>query len=266
MGNGSVTSHRQIAAAILGARASDIDIINADTDRTPHDSGTFASTGTVVAGKAVHLTALALRDNILDYAARNSGKPASEWTIEGDSAVCGETRIPLIELRAAGVRDGHRFEAKRRAYLSPRTVGFNVQGFRVAVHRKTAEIRILQSVHAADIGALINPMQCRGQIDGSVGMGIGWALMENMVYDDHGRMVNPSLRNYRIPAFPDLPRNQVMFADTHDKIGPLGAKAQGECAINAVAPALVNAIANATGVRFRHLPLTPDRIYSELEP
>jgi putative selenate reductase molybdopterin-binding subunit len=264
MGNGSVTSHRQIAASILGARACDIDIINADTDETPYDTGTFASTGTVVAGKAVHLTALALRENILEYAARNSGKPASEWTIEGGEVVCGETRIALTELYAAGVREGHRFEAKRKAYLSPRTVGFNVQGFRVAVHKQTAEIRILQSVHAADIGALINPSQCRGQIDGSVGMGIGWALMENMVYDGAGHMVNPSLRNYRIPAFPDLPRNQITFADTHDKIGPLGAKAQGECAINPVAPAMANAIANATGARFRHLPLTPDRIYSEL--
>ena len=266
MGNGSVTAHRQIAASILGARAGDIAIINADTDKTPYDTGTFASTGTVVAGKAVHLTAMALRDNILGYASRNSGKPASEWTIEGDSVVCGDTRIPLTEIYAAGVKEGHRFEAKRKAYLSPRTVGFNVQGFRVAVHTMTGEIKILQSVHAADIGALINPMQCRGQIDGSVGMGIGWALMENMVYDEGGRMVNPSLRNYRIPAFPDLPRNQITFADTHDTIGPLGAKAQGECAINPVAPAMANAVANATGARFRHLPLTPDRIFSALGP
>ncbi|HEY7852997.1 MAG TPA: molybdopterin cofactor-binding domain-containing protein, partial [Caulobacteraceae bacterium] len=265
MGNGSVTSHRQIAAAVLGGRAGDIVIINADTDETPYDTGTFASTGTVVAGKAVHLTALALRENILAYAARHAGGQASDWAIEGDSVVRGQTRISLAELHAAGTRDGHRFEAKRKAYLSPRTVGFNVQGFRVAVHTQTAEIRILQSVHAADIGALINPMQCRGQIDGSVGMGIGWALMENMVYDDHGRMVNPSLRNYRIPAFPDLPRTQISFADTRDTIGPLGAKAQGECAINPVAPAMANAIANATGVRFRHLPLTPDKIQPELE-
>jgi CO/xanthine dehydrogenase Mo-binding subunit len=266
MGNGSVTAHRQIAASILGARAGDIAIINADTDKTPYDTGTFASTGTVVAGKAVHLTAMALRDNILGYASRNSGKPASEWTIEGDRVVCGDTRILLTEIYAAGVKEGHRFEAKRKAYLSPRTVGFNVQGFRVAVHTMTGEIKILQSVHAADIGALINPMQCRGQIDGSVGMGIGWALMENMVYDEGGRMVNPSLRNYRIPAFPDLPRNQITFADTHDTIGPLGAKAQGECAINPVAPAMANAVANATGARFRHLPLTPDRIFSALGP
>jgi putative selenate reductase molybdopterin-binding subunit len=266
MGNGSITSHRQIAAAILGARAGDVAIINADTDRTPYDTGTFASTGTVVAGKAVALTAMALRDNILEYAARNSGKPASDWRLEGDRVVCGEMTIALTDLHAAGVRDGHRFEAKRKAYLSPRTVGFNVQGIRLAVHTMTGEIRILQSVHAADIGALINPMQCRGQIDGSIGMGVGWALTENMVHDAAGRMVNPALRNYRIPAVADLPRNQIAFADTHDTIGPLGAKAQGECAINPVAPAIANALANATGARFRHLPLTPDRIFGALGP
>ena len=128
----------------------------------------------------------------------------------------------------------------------------------------TGEIRILHSVHAADIGRLINPMQCRGQIDGAVAMGFGWALTENMVYDDTGKMVNPALRNYRIPAFADVPRTQVFFADTHDAIGPLGAKAQGECAINPVAPAIANALANATGVRFAHLPFTPDHIFDKL--
>ena len=107
----------------------------------------------------------------------------------------------------------------------------------------TGEIRILHSVHAADIGRLINPMQCRGQIDGAIAMGFGWALTENMVYDDDGPMVNPQLRNYRIPAFADVPRSEVFFADTYDTIGPLGAKSQGECAINPVAPAIANALA-----------------------
>jgi CO/xanthine dehydrogenase Mo-binding subunit len=119
-------------------------------------------------------------------------------------------------------------------------------------------------VHTADIGRLINPVQCRGQIDGAIGMGIGWALTENMVYDDNGHMVNPTLRNYRIPAFADVPPSEVYFADTHDTIGPLGAKAQGECAINAVAPAIANALADATGVRFAHLPFTADRIFDKL--
>jgi CO/xanthine dehydrogenase Mo-binding subunit/aerobic-type carbon monoxide dehydrogenase small subunit (CoxS/CutS family) len=264
MGNGSVTSHRQIAAAILGVTADSVDIINADTDLCPYDTGTFGSTGTVVAGQAVNLTAEALRDNICDFANRHTGVERSACRLEAGMVVCGDRRITLSDLHVAGSKAGHRFEAKRRAYLSPRTVAFNVHGIRLAVHRMTGEIRILHSVHAADIGRLINPMQCRGQIDGAVAMGFGWALTENMVYDDTGKMVNPALRNYRIPAFADVPRTQVFFADTHDAIGPLGAKAQGECAINPVAPAIANALANATGVRFAHLPFTPDHIFDKL--
>jgi putative selenate reductase molybdopterin-binding subunit len=262
MGNGSVTSHRQIAASILDARAGNVAIINADTDLTPYDTGTFASTGTVVAGQAVALTAAALRTNILDFASRRAGVSPDACRLDGDTVICGNQQIALADLHAAGSKAGHRFEAKRKAYLSPRTVAFNVHGIRLAVHRMTGEIRILHSVHAADIGRLINPMQCRGQIEGAIAMGFGWALTENMVYDG-GRMVNPTLRNYRIPAFADVPPTEVFFADTHDTIGPLGAKAQGECAINPVAPAIANALADATGVRFPHLPFTPDRIFSK---
>src|SRR5207249_11387673 len=172
--------------------------------------------------------------------------------------------ISLAELHKAGVAAGHRFEAKRKAYLSPRSIAFNVHGVRLAVHRMTGEVQILQSVHAADIGRRINPMQCRGQIEGAVAMGPGWALTEKMAYEPGGRMKNPALRNYRIPAFADVPHTEVLFADTFDKIGPLGAKSQGECAINPVAPAVANAIANATGVRVPDLPFTPDRLFAHL--
>jgi CO/xanthine dehydrogenase Mo-binding subunit/aerobic-type carbon monoxide dehydrogenase small subunit (CoxS/CutS family) len=265
MGNGSVTSHKQIAASILGTRAASVDIINADTDLTPYDTGTFASTGTVVAGQAVALGAAALRDNIFEFAAKYAGVVVDECRLEADEVICGNRPVKLKDLHAAGIKAGHRFEAKRKAYLSPRTVAFNVHGIRLAVHRMTGEIRILHSVHGADIGRLINPMQCRGQIDGAIGMAFGWALTENMVHD-HGKMKNPSLRNYRIPAFADTPRSEVFFAGTYDTIGPLGAKSQGECAINPVAPAIANALANATGVRFAHLPFTPDRIFDQLSP
>jgi putative selenate reductase molybdopterin-binding subunit len=138
-----------------------------------------------------------------------------------------------------------------------------VQGVRLAVHRITGVVRILHSVHAADIGRPINPMQCRGQLDGAVAMGYGWALIENMVHDE-GHMVNPQLRNCRVPAFADTPHTDIFFADTIDSIGPLGAKSQGECGINPVAPAVANALASATGVRFAHLPFTPDRLFSKL--
>jgi CO/xanthine dehydrogenase Mo-binding subunit len=266
MGNGSTTSHCQIAASVLNTRADRIAIINADTDQTPYDTGTFASTGTVVAGQAVEKTALALRDVLIDFASRHFGCKPDDCRLQDDAIICANRKIPLAELHAEGAKVGDRFVVRRKAYLSPRSVGFNVHGVRVAVHRVTGEIMTLQSVHAADIGRLINPMQCRGQIDGAVAMGFGWALYEKMVYDDNGTMLNPALRDYRIPAFADVPRSEIYFADTYDKVGPLGAKAQGECAINAVAPAIANAVANATGVRFPDLPLTPDRIFDKLTP
>jgi putative selenate reductase molybdopterin-binding subunit len=263
MGNGITTAHKQIAASILGTRALDIDIINADTDRTPYDTGTFASTGTVVAGKAVHITAQAMRTDVLDFAARHTKTDREQCRLEDDAVICGNQRILLSELFAEGAKINHRFEVKQKAYLSPRSIAFNVQGVRLAVHRITGEIRVLQSVHAADIGVPINPMQCHGQIDGAVAMGYGWALVENMVHDQ-GHMVNPQLRNCRIPTFADTPHTDVFFADTHDTIGPLGAKSQGECAINPVAPAVSNALANATGVRFAQLPFTADRLFAKL--
>jgi putative selenate reductase molybdopterin-binding subunit len=264
MGNGSTTSHRQLAASVLGTRAGSIEIINGDTDQTPYDTGTFASTGTVVAGQAVEKAALALRDVLVDFASRHFGCEPGDCRLQDDAIICANRKVPLAELHAAGTELGDRFVARRKAYLSPRSVGFNVQGVRVAVHRVTGEIMTLQSVHAADIGRLINPMQCRGQIDGAVAMGFGWALYEKMVYDANGTMLNPALRDYRIPAFADVPRSEIYFADTYDKVGPLGAKAQGECAINCVAPAIANAVADATGVRFPDLPLTPDRIFDSL--
>jgi CO/xanthine dehydrogenase Mo-binding subunit/aerobic-type carbon monoxide dehydrogenase small subunit (CoxS/CutS family) len=263
MGNGIATAHQQIAASIVGVRARDIHVVIADTDRTPYDTGTFASTGTVVAGKAVHLTAEAMREDILDFASRHTGADRANCRLDNDAVICGNKRVPLAELHAAGAKVEHRFTVARKAYLSPRTIAFNVQGVRLAVHRVTGEIRILHSVHAADIGRPINPMQCRGQLDGAITMGYGWALTENMVHDD-GHMVNAQIRNYRIPAWADAPRTDLFLAGTIDAIGPLGAKSQGECAINPVAPAVSNALADATGVRFAHLPFTPDRLFSKL--
>jgi len=261
-GNGIATAVKQIAASIVGVRAQDVSLTNADTD-APYDTGTFASTGTVVAGKATLITAEAMRDDILDFAARHTGTDRDKCRLDKDAVICGNKRVPLTELHAAGAKINHRFTVGRRAYLSPRSIAFNVHGVRLAVHKVTGEIRILHSVHAADIGKPINPMQCRGQLDGAVAMGYGWAMIENMVHDE-GHMVNAQLRNCRVPAFADTPHTDIFFADTVDSIGPLGAKSQGECGINPVAPAVANALANATGVRYAHLPFTADRLFGEL--
>ncbi|HYO29358.1 MAG TPA: molybdopterin cofactor-binding domain-containing protein, partial [Thermomicrobiales bacterium] len=263
-GNGTTTQHAQIAATALCATTAQIGIVQSDTDRTGYDTGAFASTGTFVAGKAVLLAAEALRDRIVAFAAAQSGEPIDACRLHGDAVICGRTRLPLNELHEAAERRGEGLHAARKAYGSPRSVAFNAQGFRVAVHRVTGEIQVLQSVHAADAGTVINPMQCRGQVEGAVSQGLGWALYERVVLDDEGKVVNPAFRNYRIPAFADIPRTDIFFADTHDAIGPLGAKGMGECPINPVSPALANAIEDATGVRFRDLPFTPDRIYREV--
>ena len=127
----------------------------------------------------------------------------------------------------------------------------------------TGEIRVLHSVHAADSGKAINPMPCRGQLDGAVGMDCGWARVETVVHEGDGRMVNPPLRDCRIPTFADTPRTDIVFADTLDRIGPPGTKSQGACDINPVAPAVSNALADATGVRFAHLLFTPDPVFEK---
>jgi CO/xanthine dehydrogenase Mo-binding subunit len=263
-GNGTTTQHAQIAAATLGTTVSRIVIIQSDTDRTGFDTGAFASTGTTVAGKAVALAAEALRDRILDFAAADTEVERAMCRLDDDGIICGEVRVPLSDLYQKAEAAGHVLSLSRKGYGSPRSVAFNVHGFRIGVHRVTGEIMILQSVHAADAGTVINPMQLRGQVEGAVAQGVGWALYERIVIDETGKIVNPQFRNYRIPAYADIPRTEIFFADTHDAVGPLGAKGMGECPINPVAPALANAIADATGIRFRDLPFRPDLIYKPI--
>lgn len=263
-GNGTTTQHMQIAATELGTTISRIRVVQSDTDRDGYDTGAFASTGTWVACKATALAATALRERILDFAAEHTKVDREMCRMDDDAVICGEVRVPLADLQRAAEESEHVLALSRKAYGSPRSVAFNVHGFRIAVHRVSGEILILQSVHATDAGTVINPLQLRGQVEGAIAQGIGWALYERIVIDDTGKIVNPQFRNYRIPAFADIPRSEIYFADTHDELGPLGAKGMGECPINPVAPALANALADATGVRFRNLPFRPDLIFQPI--
>ncbi|MFH0823971.1 MAG: molybdopterin cofactor-binding domain-containing protein, partial [Pseudomonadota bacterium] len=260
-GNGSTTVRHQIAATVLGTSPTNVISIQSDTDRTGYDTGPFGSTGTTVAGKAVHEAAKSLRDRILDFAAVHSGVGRDKCRLEPDAVICDGARIRLVDLEKAAQQAGHTLRVVRKAHGTPRSVAFNVHGFRIAVHRVTGEIKILQSVHATDAGVVINPRQLRGQVEGAIAQGLGWALYERMVFDREGRVVNPTFRNYRIPAYADIPRSEVYFARTTDAFGPLGAKSMSEAPINPVAPALANALADAVGIRFHDLPLAPDRIY-----
>ena len=224
-GNGTTTVHTQLAASALGTTPSRIRVVQSDTDRVGYDTGAYGSTGTVVAGLAT-----------LQAATKLAGMIANP--------VAGQT------LRAEASTNG-----------SPRSIAFNVHGFRIAVHRRTGVIRILQSVHAADAGTVINPMQCRGQVEGGVAQAFGAAMFETMEIGANGRSNVSTFRGYHIPAFADVPRTEVIFANTHDKHGPAGAKSMSESPYNPVAAALGNAIRDATGVRFHATPFTPDRIY-----
>ncbi|MFJ5548889.1 molybdopterin-dependent oxidoreductase [Streptomyces sp. NPDC093225] len=260
-GEGTSTAHVQIAAGQLGTTPSRIRLVQSDTDRTGFDTGAFASAGLFVSGNAVLRAANAVRDRILEFAAAHTGIHVVMCSMDDDGVTCGDRRVSLAELVALARARGIRFTAARRAYGSPRSVTSNTHGFRIAVHRVTGEIRILYSVQATDAGVVINPQQVRGQVEGAVAQGIGFALTENFLLDADGAVVNPNLRNYRIPTYADVPRTELLLVDSADSVGPLRSKGMAECAINPVAPALANALHDATGVRYRALPLTPERIY-----
>jgi CO/xanthine dehydrogenase Mo-binding subunit len=255
-GNGTTTVHTQIAAQVLNTRPSAIRVQQSDTALIGHDTGAFGSAGSVVAGQATERAALALRARLLALAAERLGVDVGACRLTADAVTAGDARAGLGSLRAAAAGSSNG---------TPRSIAFNVQGFRVAVQPGTGEIRILHSVQAADAGRVINPMQCRGQVEGGVAQAIGATLYEDILIGADGAVLNPSFRNYHIPAWADLPRTRVLFAETTDSVGPLGAKSMSEAPFNPVAPALANAVADALGLRCRDLPLKPDRVFRLLE-
>jgi putative selenate reductase molybdopterin-binding subunit len=263
-GNGTSTVHRQVAATALNAKPTNIRFTQSDTDHGGHDTGAYGSTGTVIAGRATQSAAEALRDVLLAFAAKQSGVDVQLCKLTDTAVECGGKPVSLVDLFKLAKTQGIELKAHGTADGSPRSVAFNVQGFRVAVNKVSGEVKILKSVQAADAGTVVNPMQCRAQIEGGVAQALGAALFEEVVIDDEGRVTNPSFRHYRIPAYADIPRTEVLFAKTSDELGPYGAKSMSESPYNPVAAALANAIRDTTGVRFYRLPLKPDRVHAGL--
>jgi putative selenate reductase molybdopterin-binding subunit len=255
-GNGTSTVHGQIAAQALATTPDRIRLIQADTDAVPHDTGAYGSTGIVVAGQANLFASTALADKLREAAAASVGADPAACRLTRDGVETPAGRVPL-----AALTEGGPIEAEGRADGTPRSVAFNVQAFRVAVHPRTGEVRILKSVQAADAGAVMNPVQCRGQVEGGVAQALGAALYEEVRLDDGGGVLTQTFRNYHIPACADVPVTEVIFADTHDAVGPLGAKSMSESPYNPVAAALGNAIRDATGTRLTATPFAPDRIF-----
>lgn len=264
-GNGTSTVHAQLAATALGTTTDRILLRQSDSDLVEHDTGAFGSTGTVVAGRASNAAARQLARRLCELAAPRLGVTAAECRPDGAAVVSARGRIPLDELLADHrVRTGQPPTGTGYWGGTPRSVAFNVQGFRVAVNLDTGELRILHSVHAADAGVVMNPNQCRGQIEGGIAQAIGATLYEQVVVDDHGKVTTDILRQYYLPTYADIPRSEIYFADTSDTLGPQGAKSMSESPFNPVAPALADAIRDATGIRFTRTPISRDTIYAQL--
>ena len=255
-GNGTTTVHTQIASSVLGTSVDRIRIRQSDTDGVGFDTGAFGSAGTVVAGKALHSAATSLKAAVLRTASEIAGA-WSEGHLEADGVRIGETFVPLTEIAA---RAGGSLTATGQEDGAKRSIAFNVHGFRVAVNELMGEVRILQSVHAADAGFVLNPAQLRGQIEGGVAQAIGSALYEEMILKE-GFVTTQVFRAYHLPQLADVPVTEVYFAETDDSVGPFGAKSMSEAPYNPVAPALANAVRDALGVRPHELPLSRDRVW-----
>jgi putative selenate reductase molybdopterin-binding subunit len=260
-GNGTSTVHRQIAATVLATSVDRIRLRQSDTAHGGHDTGAYGSAGTFVAGRATQAAAENLAADLKAYASEATGSDHSTCVLEQEAAVCGKQRWSFAEIARSARERGKTLEASGNSAGTPRSVAFNVQGFRLAVNKATGEIKILKSVQAADAGRVANPMQCRGQVEGGVAQSLGATLYEEMVIDEGGRVVNPKFRDYHLPSFADIPRTEVYFADTSDTLGPMGAKSMSESPYNPVAAALGNALADATGIRFTAVPFKPDRLF-----
>lgn len=255
-GNGTTTVHSQLVATELGTTVDRVAVRQSDTDGAGYDTGAFGSAGTVVAGLAVQSACRRLYSEIVTAAAELTGVPEQECRPGPLGVQCGQTLLGFDRLPALTGTGRHEG--------TPRSVAFNVQAFRVAVNVETGEVRILRSVHAADAGVVMNPEQCRGQVEGGVAQAIGSALFEEIRTDGAGTVTTRTLREYHVPQLADVPVTEVLFADTYDVLGPSGAKSMSESPYNPVAPALANAIARACGVRLRELPMTPARVWRAL--
>lgn len=270
MGQGVRTVLSQIAAEELSLPLDSIRIGGADTAFTPYDSSTGSSRSTTLMGRAVQAAARDLKKQLVAIAAAAFGVKSSQVRVQDGALICGEARISFKEAlqRRFGGPGG---ELIGRGDVGPEITGslpvFWEIGMGTAeldIDEETGELRVKRYVSLADVGKAIHPEQCIGQEEGAAMMGIGHTLFEQMVYED-GRLINPNLVDYRVPTFSHVPKEfESILVENRDGPGPHGARGMGEGGIVSAAPAITNALARATGVRIRDLPLTPERVWRAL--
>lgn len=265
LGTGSETTLRQIAADVLRTTVEQIDIITADTHHTPFDAGAYASATLYISGQAANLAATHLRSRLLEVAGRICGAPLTELDLVGNTIQSNTQAIDFQTLVQKAEASNEVLEVEQEYAADHSSLTFAVQGVEVEVDTETGRITVLRCVQAVDIGKAINPRICDGQVRGAMVMGLGYALREELQFNDQGQILNPTPRTYRLPLAKDVPPIDVILVEESDPYGPFGAKAIGEVGVNCMAPAIANAVAHATGVRLRQLPMTPERVWQALQ-
>lgn len=277
MGQGSRTALSQVAAEELALGLDRVSVGQLDTDVTPYDVSTSASSSMTVMGLAVQRAAQDARRQLLHAAEKILGEKASRLKLKNGKVYTSKGQgVPYSEVirehfgGLAGEIIGkgiYRDKKSKRAVLGSPTTFWEVGwgGAEVEVDLETAEIKVLKYVSVADVGRAINPVQCEGQDEGAVLFGLGHTLYEEMVYED-GQPLNPNLIDYRIPTFRHLPGEFSSFLiENGNGPGPFGSKGMGEGGLLPVASAIANAVSRAVGVRLYDLPLTPPKVWRALQ-
>ena len=269
LGCGTVTTMMQIAAEVLDLDLDRVVVPGADTLVSPFDSaGTQASRVTFVVGGAVQAAAQALRDQLLDCAATLLGRDRGDLALDRGRVFPRDEphrRVTYGDCAVHAQSVCHRPLEVQLTYESPgNPTSYGAHFAQVAVDRLTGRVRMLDYVAVHDIGQAINRGFVEGQIQGSVQMGMGMALSEELAVDASGRVLNGRLSRYTVPNAPEMPPIRVALIEAGEELGPFGAKSVGEIATVPVAPAIINAINHALGTRITTLPALPERIVAAL--
>ena len=263
MGTGCDTILAQMAAECLDCPMENIIVSGADTDTSPYDSGSYASSTTYVTGKAVEKACEKLQIKICERAAEMLSCTVDKIEFDGHRAKNlenGET-VTLQEIGTSSMCGNECALQVTETHSSPFSPPPFMAGMvEIELDKETGHVEILDYVAVVDCGTVINPNLARVQTEGGIVQGIGMALYENIQYSDKGQMLNQSFMQYKLPTRLDMGKLRVEFEESHEPTGPFGAKSIGEIVINTPAPALAHAIANATGIWFRELPITSEKI------
>ena len=262
MGTGCDTILAQMAADCLDTDMKNIVVFSVDTDISPYDSGSYASSTTYATGNAVIQACGELRKRIHAFGAQMLGVSAEDSDFDGEKVRTEDGKEVTLQQIAGKATCGVCSELQVvKEYSSPISPPpFMVGAAEVEIDKETGQIDVVDYVGVIDCGTPINPNLARVQAEGGIGQGIGMVLYEDVQYTDKGKIRNNSFMQYKIPNRMDIPKVRIEFESSYEKTGPFGAKSIGELVIDTPCPAIANAVYNATGVRVRELPITPEKV------